>query len=44
MDLPHTKSIEEVLEYYKVTETEGLSEERVKEQRQKYGYNGDYGL
>ena len=40
VDLSHTRTVEETLENYKVTEDEGLSQERVLEQRHKFGYNG----
>lgn len=36
----HTKTVHEVLEYYKVSEEEGLSSDRILEQRKKYGFNG----
>jgi len=42
MELPHTKSSKETLEFYKVDQAEGLSEARVLELRNKYGYNGQY--
>lgn len=41
MELPHTKDTSEVLEHFKVSEDAGLSKERVKELRSKYGYNGE---
>lgn len=41
MELPHTKSVTEILDYYKVSETEGLSETRIEEQRKHFGYNGE---
>ncbi len=41
MELPYTKSVSEILEYYNVSESEGLSEERVQEQRKQFGYNGE---
>lgn len=40
MDLPFTKSAQEVLDFYKVTEQEGLSKERIQQQRDIYGLNG----
>lgn len=40
MELPYTKSVQEVLEHYKVTEHEGLSEDRIEQQRNIYGLNG----
>ncbi len=40
VDLSHTRTVEETLELYKVTEDEGLSQESVLELRQKFGYNG----
>ena len=42
VDLSHTRTVEETLELYKVSEDEGLSNERVLEQRHKFGYNGEY--
>jgi Ca2+ transporting ATPase len=39
MELPHTKSVEEVLDYFSVKETEGLSPDEVERQRQKFGPN-----
>ena len=41
MELPHTKSVEEVLDYFSVKETEGLSPDEVEQQRQKFGPNGE---
>lgn len=40
--LPHTRTVKEVLDYYKVSEDEGLSQDRVLEQRKKFGYNGEF--
>jgi len=40
MELPHTKTIEEVYEVFKVSEEEGLSVERVTKLREQYGPNG----
>ena len=42
MELPYTKTTEEVLEYFKVKEAEGLSGDEVERQREKYGTNGWY--
>jgi len=39
-EFPHIQPVHEVLECYKVREDDGLSEDRVKELRKKYGYNG----
>ncbi|CAI8023215.1 Calcium-transporting ATPase sarcoplasmic/endoplasmic reticulum type [Geodia barretti] len=39
MELPHTKSVEEVLDHFSVKETEGLSPDEVARQRQKFGPN-----
>lgn len=41
VDLSHTRTVQETLELYKVSEEEGLSNERVLEQRHKFGYNGE---
>ena len=41
MELPHTKSVEEVLDHFSVKETEGLSPDEVARQRQKFGPNGE---
>lgn len=41
VDLSHTRTVEETLVAYKVTEDEGLSEERVMEERKRFGYNGE---
>ena len=40
MELAHTKTVEEILQEYKVTEEEGLNSSRVQEQRRKHGLNG----
>lgn len=40
MELAHTKTVEEVLQEFKVTEEEGLNSSRVEEQRRKHGLNG----
>lgn len=41
MELAHTKTIEEVLQEFKVTEEEGLDSVCVEEQRRKHGLNGE---
>ena len=41
MDLAHTKTVEEVLQEFKVTEEEGLDNACVEEQRRKHGLNGE---
>ena len=43
MELSHTKTTAEVLEYFSVRETEGLSGDEVERQRKKYGPNGEKG-
>ena len=43
VDTSHTRTVEEILETYKVTENDGLTPERVSEQRKKFGYNGEFG-
>lgn len=40
MELAHTKTVEEILQEFKVTEEEGLDNSRVVEQRRKHGLNG----
>ena len=40
MELAHTKTVEEILQEYKVTEEEGLNNSRIEEQRRKHGFNG----
>ena len=40
MDVPHIKTVEEVFEFFKVTEDEGLTPDRVTRLREKYGLNG----
>lgn len=40
MELAHTKTVEEVLAEFKVTEEEGLDSACVEEQRKKHGLNG----
>ena len=41
VDLSHIRTVEETLEEYKVLEEEGLSKDRVLQQRKKFGYNGE---
>ena len=36
----HSKTVEDVCFEYKISEEEGLSNDRVLEQRKKFGYNG----
>lgn len=43
VDLSHTRTVEDTLLAYKVAEDEGLTQERVLEQRNKFGYNGKPG-
>jgi hypothetical protein len=40
MENAYNKAIDEVLDYFQVSEEKGLSDERVIEFRQKYGRNG----
>lgn len=40
MDNAHTKTVEEVLSGFNVNESNGLSLEQVKQQRERYGANG----
>lgn len=40
VDLSHTRTVEETLAAYKVTEDEGLTQDKVLELRNKFGYNG----
>ena len=40
MELAHTKTVEEVLAEFKVTEEEGLDSACVEELRKKHGLNG----
>ncbi len=42
MDDSHTKSPEEVIQYFKTDENSGLSEEQHKRYVEKYGLNGMY--
>jgi Ca2+ transporting ATPase len=40
MELGHTKSWQEVLDYYGVDMEKGLSDEQVRKNQEKYGPNG----
>jgi hypothetical protein len=40
MENAYTKTTEEVLKYFSVSEAKGLTEEQVKESRRKHGRNG----
>lgn len=40
MDNAHTKTVEEVLSFFNVNESTGLSLEEVRKQRDRYGPNG----
>ena len=40
MEAAHMKSVDELLKYFKVSDTEGLSQEVVEESLEKYGLNG----
>lgn len=40
MEFAYAKSVDEVLEYFSVKETDGLSADEVEKQRQKFGLNG----
>lgn len=40
MDLPHTKTSQEVLDYFGTDKERGLSLEQVKKNQEKYGPNG----
>jgi len=40
LENPWTKTKEEIATYYKVDETKGLSEERVRQDLERYGPNG----
>jgi hypothetical protein len=40
MELAHTKTVEEILQEFKVTEEDGLNNSRVEELRRKHGLNG----
>lgn len=42
VDLSHIRTVEETLVAYKVIEDKGLTQERVLEQRNKFGYNGEW--
>lgn len=36
------KSVDELLKYFNVSDTDGLSQEAVEESLEKYGLNGEY--
>lgn len=40
MEYAHTKSVEEVCDYFNVEETSGLTDEQIKKGLEKYGPNG----
>ncbi len=40
LDAPWTKTKEEIANFYKVEETKGLTEERVRQDLERYGPNG----
>jgi len=40
MDNAHTKTVEEVLGYFGVNETTGLSSEQLRKSRERWGSNG----
>ncbi len=42
MELAYTKSVEDVLEHFQVSVSEGLSNENVEKARSKHGLNGTY--
>ena len=42
MDDAHTKSVEEVLTYFRVDELTGLTDEQIKVAQEKYGPNGEF--
>lgn len=44
MELPYTKTAEEVLDFFKVREEDGLSGEEVEELRKQYGHNGEHSV
>jgi Ca2+ transporting ATPase len=44
MESAFSKTTEEVLKHFSVTETQGLSEAQIAASREKYGRNGMYGL
>lgn len=41
MELSYTKTVEEVLEFFRVKENDGLSGDEVERLRKKYGHNGE---
>ena len=40
MDAAHCHTVDEVLEYFQVSSSEGLSDERIEKAREKFGLNG----
>ena len=40
MELAHCRTVDEVLDYFQVSPTDGLPEERVEKAREEYGLNG----
>lgn len=44
MDNAHTKTVEEVLGYFGVNETTGLSSEQLRKSRERWGPNGSTSL
>ena len=42
MELAHTKSVAETLQYFNVKESQGLSQAQVKAAQEKYGPNGQF--
>ncbi len=44
MDDAHTKSNEEIINYFKTDENTGLDDEQIRRAQEKYGPNGKFGL
>ena len=42
MEDAHTRSVEEVLNFFKTDDTTGLSDEQIKANQEKYGPNGRF--
>ena len=40
MELAHCRTVDEVLDYFQVSPTDGLPEDRVEKAREEYGLNG----